>query len=709
MNHARAAYPDALRPARFDALEERPNEEELRILRFLEERLPELVATFLASVGGGREGILNRLAASLLRENVAGCASDARKWRVDPKNAADGPSEEAHRRGSLEGLPGALGLEPGKVSKTLPVSEGECLVVPVGGTYAFGRLEVEGPILHVRAGGVRRVRHAVELLRLVRRKEMAPNGATRSSWSRFAGELKNGSANLALALAYQEQKKKRLGDVASRCGAETALDLVLARKARDEDFGGSLFFEQLCAEGHNLHPGAKTKLGMEPEAVYGYAPEFEGAPDVRLVGIRRDRAEWAAVGKEDPGELLFREHPGLRERVGAEFAQKGLSMADYLFVPVHPWQLERAVPRIYEEEVDRGIVAPVENASIPCFATSSFRTVVPRAGGGRGRFAIKTSVDSLMTSTVRSISANTTNNAPEFSKLILEVMRREPELAETFVPVCEVAGTNFDADAAEGDPETRTAKSRNLSAVLREDVDSFVGRHELAIVGTALYAESPVTGKPILAELVEAYARSTGARSPREAAFRFVSEYAAVVLPGFLTLMVKYGIGLEGHLQNSVPVFEDGRPVRLLFRDWGGARIFRERLERRGLSVDLRPGSLTLTDDPKEMRRKVFYAVFQSHVGEIVLRACKGFGVRERELWREVSRLTNETFDRLGSSPEHERDAAQDREAFYEANADHKALTRMRLAPEGGDRYTSVPNPLHEFRPRGRSASSRHE
>jgi siderophore synthetase component len=182
-----------------------------------------------------------------------------------------------------------------------------------------------------------------------------------------------------------------------------------------------------------------------------------------------------------------------------------------------------------------------------------------------------------------------------------------------------------------------------------------------------------------------------------------------MVLPGFLTLMVKYGIGLEGHLQNSVPVFKDGRPVRLLFRDWGGARIYRERLERRGLSVDFYPGSLAVTDDPKEMRNKVFYAVFQNHMGEIVLQACKGFGLSERELWREVSRLTNETFDRLASSPEHERDAAQDREALYKANVDHKALTRMRLAPEGGDRYAPVANPLHEFRPGERSTSLWHE
>ena len=79
-----------------------------------------------------------------------------------------------------------------------------------------------------------------------------------------------------------------------------------------------------------------------------------------------------------------------------------------------------------------------------------------------------------------------------------------------------------------------TAKSRNLSAILRENVGQHTGRDELAIVGCALYAGSPITGRPILAELVEAFAKSSGANSSSEAAFRFISEYASVALPGFL-------------------------------------------------------------------------------------------------------------------------------------------------------------------------------
>jgi siderophore synthetase component len=655
------------------AVEGRLEAEELCVLRFLWSSHPQLVAPFLSAVPRARRATLNRLTSSVLREGVAGLASEFH----EPPAPVEGIEE--------------LNLDSGKTSKVLRLAGEGSLIVSVAGSYAFGRLEVEGPVLHVSAGGIRKLRHAAELLRLIHRGEANDN--PRGHWVEFERQLENGSANLALAYAYHEEKGEQLRRVASECGANTVLDLVLTLQASDGTFDPALFFEQLCVEGHNLHPGAKTKTGMKPEAVYRYAPELEGAPDLRLVGIRRDRAESASLSGRDVGEILFNQHLGLWEAVTREFAQRGLPPTRYLFLPVHPWQLENVVPEVYRAEISKKVVVPVEGASVPGRATSSFRTVVPRAG--RGMLAMKTSVDSQMTSTIRSISPNTANNAPEFTRLIRAILRREPRIARTFVPVCEVAGANFKADQNEANPRTRMAKSRNLSAVLRENVSRHAWRDELAIVGCALYAGSPITGKPILAELVEAFARSGGGSSSGEAAFRFVSEYASVILPGFLAFMVKYGVGLEGHLQNSVPVFKAGRPVRLLFRDWGGARIHGERLRRRGLRVGFYPGSAVLTDSVQEMRNKVFCAVFQNQLGEIILQSCKHFGVPERDLWQEVRRICDAIFDEIGSHPEHAAAAAADREALYGAEVDHKALTAMRLDPKGGYRYSRVPNPLH--------------
>src|ERR687889_1458097 len=163
--------------------------DELRVLRFLWSSHPELVTPFLSAVPRARRATLSRLTSSVLREGIVELAS------------------ELHEPSPVVGVE-KLGLDPaGKTSKVLSFAGEGSLIVPVAGSYAFGRLEVEGPVLHVSAGRIRKLRHAAEQLRLIRRQ--APNDNSRGSWVNFERELEHGSANLPLAYAYQEEKGER--------------------------------------------------------------------------------------------------------------------------------------------------------------------------------------------------------------------------------------------------------------------------------------------------------------------------------------------------------------------------------------------------------------------------------------------------------------------------------------------------------------------
>jgi siderophore synthetase component len=665
------------------------DKEEKRIESYLSEKHPELAASYRAFLSKGRQGILRRLVGSLLREDVLGLQSRSCDLHViDTIFVLNAPALETWRP-ALQIL-NRYGLKDGQSYKLIPLSKGDVLVVPVSRPYAFRRFEVEGGILHLSESGVREVEHAVEVLELLAKEEADTQGDGEHIWERLAEELCNGSANLAFAYAYDEQRRAELRALAKKHQAKDTLTLVKALKQRDPAFDASLFFEQLIVEGHNLHPCAKTKIGMEPDAVLRYAPEFQGAPEIRFAGIRLDHAEWAVTGpKPHPNALLFAEYPELETAARSELSAKGLSLSDYLLVPVHPWQMEHQIPKIYAGEIEANIVIMLTTFAVSARATSSFRTVVPKREDGKAKLAIKVAVNSQMTSTVRSISANTTNNAPRFTELIRSVMERESALCQTFVPVNELAGYNFKSES--------TIKSRNLSAVLRENVESFVSGDELAIVGSALYAESPVTGKIVLVELIEAYADATEEPSLAKAAKHFLTDYASIALPGFLTLMVRYGIGLEGHLQNSVPVFQNGRPVRMLFRDWGGARIYGERLQRQGLDVSFYPGSMTITDSLSEMRNKVFYTVFQNHFAELILQICKHIGAAEQELWAIIRKICDQVLTALAQDASIREDALSDRAALYQKQVDHKALTKMRLVKEEkGYCYATVSNPLAE-------------
>ena len=123
--------------------------DELRVLRFLRSSHPELVAPFLSAVPRARRATLNRLTSSVLREGVAGL------------------SLQSHEPSPVEG---GEELDPGKTSKVLILAGNEYVLVPVAGSYAFGRLEVEGPVLHVSGGRRRKLRRAAAMVRLIRRR-----------------------------------------------------------------------------------------------------------------------------------------------------------------------------------------------------------------------------------------------------------------------------------------------------------------------------------------------------------------------------------------------------------------------------------------------------------------------------------------------------------------------------------------------------------
>lgn len=611
---------------------DRLSSDEARILAALDAVAPALKEPFRAALPQARRTTLLRLAAALVREGVGSVAA---------------------------------------------------LALPIAERHAFGRVTVDARL-------AARYPHAATLLAAVAASTEAPD----MDWAGFAHELENASANQALAYAHWEARKQALRD--GSFGASDTLSYVQARKQAEPTFNTSLFFEQLCVEGHNLHPSAKTKLDMAPDDVLRYSPEFEGAPELRLVAIRRENAAWAALDGQTPNRLVFASHPGLEAVIRRELEAKGLTLDEVVLAPLHPWQATHALEAIYGDDLRAGRLLLLEQARIPSFATTSFRTVVP--AGASGAHALKVAVNSQMTSTVRSISVQSTQNAPRMTRLIRQVLAQEPTIAETFAPVCELGGVSFRPDPREADPARRTLKLRNLSAIWREDVEAQLRPGEVAVTGSALYAESPFSGKPVVLELLEAFAASSGEADLQAAAIAFLDRYARICLSGYLTFMVRYGIALEGHLQNSVPIFADGRPVRLLFRDWGGVRIYAPRLARHGLTADLYPDSVTIALRLTEMQNKLFNTVYQNHLAELVLLLSAHAGVSEDLLWRRIHAVSSEILESLESRPEDAPAVRADRAAMYRPMVEHKALATMRLRPDHkGYCYVSVPNPLADL------------
>jgi siderophore synthetase component len=172
--------------------------------------------------------------------------------------------------------------------------------------------------------------------------------------ARFAAELDNSVANLALARANQP---------APDGGPPT-----LTRPVPPH-------WEQLVVDGHPLHPGCRTRTGLTTADVLAYAPEHRTTVDLVQVAVPADR--WHTTGAGLPPLLHL-----------------------------HPWQAARVLPEHPE-------LRPVgTRAARPLM---SLRTLAPLDDP---TLHLKTAVDVQMTSAVRTVSPAALANGPTLTAFL---------------------------------------------------------------------------------------------------------------------------------------------------------------------------------------------------------------------------------------------------------------------------------------------------
>jgi siderophore synthetase component len=346
--------------------------------------------------------------------------------------------------------------------------------------------------------------------------------------------------------------------------------------------------------------------------------------------------------------------PTVDLHVHAVPAQRWLSTGAGLppLLPVHPWQRDHVLGR-YPWLRPTG-------QTLPARPLMSLRTLVPLADPPHH---LKTSVDVQMTSAVRVVSPAAVHNGPIVSALVAGLA--EPLGLEVLREVA--AG----AVLVDGQP------CRGLAVVRREA--PVPGPGEVVAPLAALSAPSPATGRPLLVEAVDA-------GYPGDP-LGFAGDLVRLLLPPLLRLL-HLGVALEAHGQNTLVGLRAGRPVRLYYRDFGGVRLSGTRLARAGVSAPPLRGDLP-SDDPRELRTKLFAAALSTVVAQLAATLHRACGTPPEAVWALVAEVARDTYADLPA------DAAPDAEALFAPALPVKAMTAMRLAEQPlTDLWTPLPNPL---------------
>ncbi|MCA0988546.1 IucA/IucC family protein [Guptibacillus algicola] len=628
------------------------NNYEIQVFQHMKNNYESLIGKFSENLAVARKTILHQLIQGILREMILPI-----DWSKD--------------------------LESNGITACIHLSKKEQVYVNVNKQYTLGQIDIDGDILHRDKNGQNHIiKNADHLLSI-----LTNSGAeiVSDNLEQFCDEITNSALNYGLALTAAEQRKHFVQEEADQMKTKDSFSYA-DRKKVDSIFSPLTFFEQWVIQGHTIHPCSRTRLGLSPMDVSLYAPEWGGQPDVIPVAIHKKYCRLTNMGSSAT-QILMEEYPELVDDLHSIAGEKGVEPTDYELIPVHPWQFEHTITKHYKDLIEDDVIFPL-NSKIKTAALVSFRSLAPV---DRTKHHIKTAINVQMTSAVRTVSAASTHNGPVISSVLKTIEARDPFISKTLRFMGEDAGIHFEPSNAKGDE--RHFLQKNLAAIIRENPESALGKDEIAIPAAALIAESPVSGKLILEELVENYKEKMKIESVQVAAEGFMKRYNEVLLPGIMSLIVKYGISLEAHLQNSVVVIKHGLPERVILRDNGGIRIITERLTKFVELDDLDNSTNLLTTKPEELHDIFFHAIIHNHLGEMNIALSRRLELDEGRLWnpvREVVRNVYEDLRKDSNVLEH------DQALLKTKLSSMKALVKMRLTDKYTENmYVGIVNPLH--------------
>ncbi|GGK08483.1 iron transporter [Pilimelia anulata] len=436
------------------------------------------------------------------------------------------------------------------------------------------------------------------------------------------------------------------------------------RSDRTDASGGGAVLDDPAALVRELPVAGRERFAEElGDSVANLALAYAEAPPPPTLGAlaAMPAADAAVLGEQlvVAGHPL---HPGCRTRLGMSAAEVRAYAPEHRpvvpvrwwavpagrwwspaglppLLPVHPWQEAHVLGRY------GGLLSPTDRVTA-ARPLMSLRTVA-----ADGRTHLKLAVDVQMTSAVRRVSAAAVHNGPLLSGLVAGLA------PAGFGVLAEDAGG---AVCVGGEPVPALAVLRRAAPV---------GPAGSVVLPLAALSADGAPGRPPLA--VQA-ARAAYGGDP----VAFLRALLRVLLPP-LAALLRAGVALEAHGQNTLVVLAAGRPVGLRYRDFGGVRVSAARLAAAGVAAPPLRGAVPC-DDPAVLRTTVAAAAGVV-VGELVAVLGRA-GAEPGRCWAAVGGELAAAF------------AGADRAALLAAPVPVKATTAMRLAGDPlAERWAAMP------------------
>lgn len=318
--------------------------------------------------------------------------------------------------------------------------------------------------------------------------------------------------------------------------------------------------QQTYFDGHPKFAFNKGRRGWGNDDLKLYAPESERVFQLSWVAVEHSILQLATNNSVSWQDLLQASmSESERKTMDSIVAAYGVDIADYNYVPVHPWQWNNKLSLLFVRELAEKKLIYLGEFGDKFLPQLSLRTLsnVTRPDS----FDIKLPLTIMNTSCYRGIPGRYILAGPTASDWIESVFSSDELLVKKQAEVLQEPAAAFAAQADYQLLEHAPYRYHELLGVIwRESAASKLKQGEQAILMAALM-ESDNQGNPLIAEYIE--------RSGVSVETWLSKMFDAVVIP-YYHLLCKYGVSLIAHGQNVTLVLENDLPKRILLKDFQG-------------------------------------------------------------------------------------------------------------------------------------------
>jgi len=392
--------------------------------------------------------------------------------------------------------------------------------------------------------------------------------------------------------------------------------------------GGFQAIETGMTEGHPCFVANNGRLGFGIHEYLSYAPET--ASPVRLVWLaaHRSRAAFTAgVGIEY--ESFVRDELGEQtvERFDGVLRDRGLDPADYLLIPVHPWQWWNKLTVTFAAEVARGHLVCLGEGDDEYLAQQSIRTFFNSSHPEK--HYVKTALSVLNMGFMRGLSAAYMEATPAINDWLAQLIDNDPVLKDTGLSVIrERAAVGYRHLEYEAATDRYSPYRKMLAALWRESpVPSLQDGESLATMASLVHVDHE--GASFAGALIE-----RSGLAPTQWLRRYLRAYYTPLLHSFYA----YDLVYMPHGENVILVLKDGVVQRAIYKD------IAEEIAVMDPDAVLPPTVERLRVEVPEDKKllSIFTDVFDCFFRFLAANLATEGILEEEDFWRTVAEVTRE-------------------------------------------------------------------